>query len=78
MPIFGKKITKPTEDALKPTAPMVEPTDNGGDDDEIVAAIIAAISGISGVAASKLVVRNLVRIPDRTTNWNRPVIESFQ
>ena len=74
MSIFNRKktVTKAVEPPQVPKAPEVPheskiTEDNG----EEIAAVIAAICSMSGISHSRLIVRNIVRVPEQSTNWNR-------
>jgi len=75
MSIFNRrKVKEAVNEPAKDVIDTIELIDDDTEDE--IAAVIAAVCCVSGVSPAGLVVRNIIRVPDLATNWNRPVIEN--
>jgi len=69
MSFFKKKQPPKHEETPKAAVSLPEPVIEDTDDE--IAAVIAAICAMGGATPSNLIVRNIIRVQDQTTNWNR-------
>ena len=70
MSIFRKLRKNPEPPPPAPVAPAIAPKIEEEITPELVAVITAAVCAASG-GGTNLVVRNIVRVPDSGSNWNR-------